>query len=112
MAYVVNATWITTPARATTVRAALVELAIASRAEPGNRAYVPYEDPERPATFGIFEVYEDERAFQAHLDSAHFGRVLEHTIPLLTERSRHAYRTIEAQITVAPPSATSSMPLT
>ena len=97
MAFVINATWVTTREHQDTVRAALVDLAVRSSAEPGNRAYIPYESPDDAATFGIFEVYDDEDAFQAHLDSDHFRRLaLERAIPLLIQRDRRAYRTVEA----------------
>jgi quinol monooxygenase YgiN len=87
--YVCDATWIAQPGKEDEVRAALADLAPASRAEPGNQVYLVHQDPEQPAVFRIFEVYDDEEAFRAHGASAHFAEHgLGRGIPLLTDRQR------------------------
>ncbi|MFC0281354.1 putative quinol monooxygenase [Falsigemmobacter intermedius] len=60
------------PGREEAVGAALTALAEATRAhEPRTRTYELYATPE-PGVFGIWEVYEDKEAHEAHRTSAHF----------------------------------------
>jgi quinol monooxygenase YgiN len=51
------------------------ELAVESRAEPGNEAYVPCVDPDDPRSILFFEQYLDMDAFEAHGGSEHFQRL-------------------------------------
>lgn len=89
MPYVCTARWVAREGEAGRVRELLRELVAASRAEPGNLAYHAAESTDDPATFRLFEVYADEAAFQAHVASAHFARlVLEGAVPLLEHRER------------------------
>jgi autoinducer 2-degrading protein len=92
MTYVVCATWIAKEGEEEAVEAAIRRLVEPSRAEPGMRTYVPHRDPKDPRTFFIYEVYDDEAAYQAHLESDHikqhgFGDA----IPRLAERRREFY---------------------
>lgn len=97
MTYVCHATWIAEPESAALVAAALAELTVHARAEPGCRFYQPCVDPEDPATFHIFEIYDDGDAFAAHLDASHtLEFALRRAIPLLTSRSRAVYATLES----------------
>ena len=41
--------------------------------EPGCRQFDVCRDPTDPALFFLYEVYDDEAAFQAHLRTAHFA---------------------------------------
>jgi len=94
MAFVCSATWTAEPGEEGTVRDALVELAPASRAEPGCQTYVVHQDPEQPAVFKIFEVYDDEEAFKAHGTYPHFQQhALGRAIPVLASRER-AFTTV------------------
>jgi quinol monooxygenase YgiN len=44
----------------------------------------------------LYEQYDDEAAFQAHLASEHFQRiVVPQIVPLLAERSRETFRTLD-----------------
>lgn len=53
--------------------AALRENAMASMAaEPGCHYFDVCRDPADPALFFLYELYEDEEAIQAHLESGHF----------------------------------------
>jgi quinol monooxygenase YgiN len=89
MAFVCSATWTAQPGTEDVVRGALARLAPASRAEPGCQAYVVHQDPDQPAVFQIFEVYDDEAAFRAHGSSPHFAEhALGTAIPLLAGRER------------------------
>ena len=52
----------------------LGSLALAVRAEPANLVFDAYRKAEDPTSFFVYEIYEDEAAFQFHLDQEH-GRV-------------------------------------
>ena len=53
--------------------AAILENASLSReTEPGCRQFDVCRDPANAATFFLYELYDDEAAIQAHLQSAHF----------------------------------------
>ncbi|MFI5953039.1 putative quinol monooxygenase [Cryptosporangium sp. NPDC051539] len=96
MGYVVSAIWTAADGNEKEVLAALTELAPLSRQEPGNRHYQAYQDPAEPLVFRLFEVYDDEAGYQAHVDSEHFRRLAFGTaIPLLENRERTFYRTID-----------------
>ena len=89
MAFVCSATWTAQPGKEDIVRAALAELAPASRNEPGCRTYIVHQDPEQPSVFKIFEVYDDEAAFKAHGTYPHFEKyALGQAIPALANRER------------------------
>ena len=66
MAYVVTATWTVTDGNEEIVLDSLKKLTPASRAEPGCQYYQAYHDPADPRVFRLFEVYDDEAAYQAH----------------------------------------------
>lgn len=89
MAFVCSATWTAQPGKEDVVRSALAELAPASREEPGCRVYLVHQDPEQPAVFKLFEVYDDADAFEAHGESPHFERYARgRAIPALARRDR------------------------
>ena len=97
MAYVVAATWTAKPGSEDVVLQALKELTPPSREEPGCRFYQAYRDPEEPLVFRLFEIYDDEAAYQAHGASEHFKRIgLERAIPVLESRERAFFETIDA----------------
>ena len=95
MAFAVVATWVTAPENITEVRESLEQIALASRQEPGNLVYEPHVAPDEPGTFRVFEIYEDEAAFQAHRASEHFITWgLNKAVPLLTSRDTKFYQTL------------------
>jgi quinol monooxygenase YgiN len=95
MAYVVSATWIAEPGQESVVLDAIEKLTPLSRAEPGNRFYQAYQDPAEPSTFHLFEIYDDEDAYQAHGSSEHFEKYgFGQAIPVLAKRARAFYETI------------------
>lgn len=96
MAFICSATWTAKDGEAETVRSALEQLAPASRSEAGNLYYQPYQDPEQPHIFRIFEVYVDEDAFKAHAEYDHFKTwALGQAIPALETRQRDFYTTLD-----------------
>ena len=97
MAYVVRATWTAQPGSEDVVLDVLRELAPLSRAKPGNQHYVVYQDPEHPRAFELFEVYDDERAYEAHTGAEHFERLARGVaIPVLESRDRAFFETLDA----------------
>ncbi|MBK6004818.1 antibiotic biosynthesis monooxygenase [Ramlibacter ginsenosidimutans] len=52
--------------------AAIAENARASRREPGCRQFDVCRDAADPSLFYLYELYDDEAAIQAHLQSPHF----------------------------------------
>jgi quinol monooxygenase YgiN len=94
MAYMCNATWAAQPGHGDTVFGLLQKLAQETRRERGNRSYDVIRDG--PDAFRIVEVYDDMRAFDAHLASSHFIKLaMESAMPLLASRSRAVQETPE-----------------
>jgi (4S)-4-hydroxy-5-phosphonooxypentane-2,3-dione isomerase len=61
------------PAHIQAFERAIVENARASReTEPGCRQFDVCRDPADPGLFCLYELYDDEAAVQAHLQSTHF----------------------------------------
>ena len=66
-----------------------------SREEPGCRFYQPCQDPESPGTFLIFEIYDDQAAYEAHGASEHFQQIgAGEAFPLLENRERSFFETL------------------
>jgi quinol monooxygenase YgiN len=64
------------------------ELARHSRQEPGCRSYTVARSREDPSRIVLVERYDDDAAFQAHLDSPHYQRIGKGLIrPLLESRA-------------------------
>ena len=71
------------------VRAALGQMLEPTRAEPGCLAYDAYTDPEDTAVAVLVERYVSKAAFEDHLASEHFGRLVRGIVlPGLAERVR------------------------
>jgi len=96
MAYAVAARLVTNEGREEPTLEGVKKLAAASRKESGCRLYQPTQDPKDPRVFFLFEIYDDETAFNAHINSAHFK---EHAVegfgPHLAEREVVVYETID-----------------
>jgi quinol monooxygenase YgiN len=60
----------------------------AARKEPGCRQFEVLVDPQDKASVVLFEVYDDEKAFEAHQATAHFKKYLAEAVPLLASRER------------------------
>ena len=63
----------------------------AARTEPGCRQFEVLVDPLDREKVLLFEVYDDEAAFQAHQAGAAFKRYLDKAVPLLAARERQFY---------------------
>ena len=72
--------------------AKLAENAKSARKEPGCKQFDVLVDPNDRAQVMLYEVYTDERAFEAHQQTVHFKKYLAEAVPLLASRSRHVWR--------------------
>jgi quinol monooxygenase YgiN len=70
----------------------VLENAAAARGEPGCRHFDVIVDPQDPTRMMLYEIYDDEKAFQAHQQTPHFKRYLAEAVPLLDSRQRHVWR--------------------
>ena len=97
MAYVVAAQWRAKDGSEDRVATIIGELIGPSRAEPGCLFYQPHRSPDDPCLFFLYEQYADEAAYEAHMKSEHFTRLVkQEAIPnLLESRERAFYVTFE-----------------
>ena len=69
-----------------------VENAADSRKEPGCRQFDVLVDPKDRTRAMLYEVYVDEKAFDAHQQTAHFKKYIAEAVPLLASRERHVWK--------------------
>jgi len=74
--------------------AKLADNAKAARTEPGCRTFDVSIDPNDKTSVMLYEVYADEKAFQAHQETPHFQKYLAEAIPLLASRERKFWRRV------------------
>jgi quinol monooxygenase YgiN len=68
-----------------------LENARAARQEPGCRQFEVLVDPKDKAKVMLYEVYDDEKAFEAHQQTPHFKKYLAEAVPLLASRERQVF---------------------
>jgi len=68
-----------------------LENAAQSREEPGCKQFDVLVDPKDRALAMLYEVYLDEKAFDAHQRTAHFKKYLADAVPLLASRERRVW---------------------
>lgn len=96
MAYVVAATYRAMEGEEERIREILELMAAPSRAEPACRFYQAHRSPEDPRVFFLYEQYDDEAGYQAHMASKHFERHIRgEAIPRLESRQRAFYLTLD-----------------
>jgi len=66
----------------------VVENGKAARTEPGCQQFDVLVDPEDKTKVMLYEVYDDQKAFDAHQAGAAFKKYLAEAVPLLASRSR------------------------
>jgi quinol monooxygenase YgiN len=97
MSYVVTAKWTARDGDGDAVAAAIGKLIEPSRSEPGCVLYRAHQSLSDPRVFLLYEVYDDESAYEAHIQSAHFKRhAIGEGIPLLESREREFYLLLDA----------------
>lgn len=69
-----------------------MENAVAARKEPGCRQFDVLVDPQDKAKVLLFEIYDDEKAFEAHQATPHFKKYLAEAVPLLASRERQFWK--------------------
>ena len=86
--YVVTVDFGTAPENFERFRQIMDENAKASVGEEtGCREFNVFEDPKAPNHLMLFEVYDDEAAFQQHVNSPHFKHFDEVSKPIITSRA-------------------------
>ena len=60
-----------------------------ARKEPGCRQFEVLVDKADSTKVMLFEVYDDEKAFEAHQQTPHFKKYVADAVPLLASRERH-----------------------
>ena len=73
----------------------LKENASAARKEPGCRQFDVLVDPKDKTKAMLYEVYDDEKAFETHQQTPHFKKYLAEAVPLLASRERHVFTRVE-----------------
>ena len=62
------------------------EMETSVRVEPGVLAIYAVAEADYPSRLRFFEMYADEAAYRAHIESAHFKRYVETTTGMITSR--------------------------
>jgi (4S)-4-hydroxy-5-phosphonooxypentane-2,3-dione isomerase len=66
--------------------------AAAARKEPGCRQFDVLVDPKDRTKLMLYEVYNDEKAFEAHQQMPHFKKYVAEAVPLLADRERSVWQ--------------------
>ena len=69
-----------------------MENAAHSRKEPGCKQFDVLVDPKDRSVMLLYEVYLDDKAFDAHQQTAHFKKYVAEAVPLLASRERHVWK--------------------
>jgi quinol monooxygenase YgiN len=69
-----------------------LENAAAARKEPGCRQFDVLVDPDDKTRVMLYEIYDDEKAFEAHQQTSHFKKYLAEAVPLLASRERQFWK--------------------
>ena len=69
----------------------VLENAAHARTEPGCRHFDVLVDPKDPTRAMLYEIYDDERAFEAHRQTEHFKLYAAEAVPMLESRERHIW---------------------
>ena len=70
----------------------VIENGKAARSEPGCRQFEVLVDPEDKTKVMLFEVYDDQKAFDAHQAGDAFKKYLANAVPLLASRERRFWK--------------------
>jgi len=72
----------------------LAENAAAARKESGCKQFDVVVDPRDPTRAMLYEVYDDEQAFERHQQTADFKKYVAEAVPLLASRERHVWKRV------------------
>jgi len=70
----------------------VIENGEAARSEPGCRQFEVLVDPEDKTRVMLFEVYDDQKAFEAHQAGEGFKKYVASALPLLASRERQFWK--------------------
>jgi quinol monooxygenase YgiN len=70
----------------------VIENGRAARGEAGCRQFEVLVDPEDKTRIMLFEVYDDQKAFEAHQAGAAFKKYVAEAVPLLASRERQFWK--------------------
>ena len=62
-----------------------------ARKEPGCRQFEVLVDPKDKTKVVLFEIYDDDKAFEVHQQTPHFKQYLAEAVPLLASRERQVF---------------------
>ena len=63
-----------------------------ARKEPGCQQFDVLVDPKDKTKVMLYEIYNDEKAFEAHQQTPHFKKYLAEAVPLLASRERQVWK--------------------
>ena len=69
-----------------------LENAREARKEPGCKQFDVLFDPKDKTKVMLYEIYNDEKAFEAHQQTPHFKKYLAEAVPLLASRERQVWK--------------------
>ena len=72
--------------------AKLLENASNARKEPGCKQFDVLVDPKDRTRVMLYEIYNDEKAFEAHQATPHFKKYVAEALPLLASRERSVWK--------------------
>jgi len=70
----------------------LSDNACEARKEPGCRQFEVLVDPNDKTKVMLYEVYNDDKAFEAHQATPHFKKYVAEAVPLLASRERAVWK--------------------
>jgi len=70
----------------------LIENGTAARSEPGCQQFEVLVDPDDRTKVMLFEVYDDQKAFEVHQAGAAFKKYIAEAVPLLASRERQFWK--------------------
>jgi quinol monooxygenase YgiN len=73
----------------------LRENASNARKEPGCRTFDVLVDPKDKTKVMLYEIYNDEKAFETHQQTPHFKKYVAEAVPLLASRERQVFTRVE-----------------
>lgn len=65
-----------------------------TRREPGCRQFDILVDPNDRTRVLLYEVYDDEKAFEAHQQTPHFKKYVAEAVPLVASRERQVWKRV------------------
>ena len=97
MSFVLQVQIVVKPENVDAFMAKCLENAAAARKERGCRMFNVLVDPEDRTKVMLYEVYVDEKAFEAHQQTPHFKKYVAEAVPLLASRERHVWKRVSPE---------------